>query len=80
MNAWLSVQEVDEIILGIFRNIAFAFFIIIDSRLSLLDVWPLKDIEIFISIACIFKLDAGFSALYFWEERLVAVCVALHPK
>ena len=57
MNAWLSIKVRDEIILGVLRDEALAFFIIIDSSLSQPYVRPLEFIELVVSIAGISELN-----------------------
>jgi hypothetical protein len=68
----------DEVILSVLRDETFTFFIVIDPTLSQPYVRPLKFIELVVSIASIFELNARPSALYFWEEGFVAVCITLH--
>ena len=80
MNARLPFEVRDEIILGVFRDEAFAFFIVIDSSLSQPYVRPLEFIELVVSIAGIPELDARPGALYFGEECFVAVSITLHSN
>lgn len=58
VDARLSLEVGDKVILGVFRNEAFAFFIIFNACLPLPNVRALEFIELVISIAGIFELDS----------------------
>lgn len=57
MDARLPLEVGDEIVLGVFGNVALALFIIFNTCLSLPNVRALEFIELVISIAGIFELD-----------------------